>query len=87
MKPIILVMVLAMNTSCITETAQTGEDQCGASELQHLIGENGSVLDSMKFAGPVRILEPGQAMTMDYSVERLNIQLDDSGMISRVWCG
>lgn len=35
----------------------------------------------------VRVLRPGQPVTMDYSVERLNIEVDDEGVVTRVHCG
>jgi hypothetical protein len=63
------------------------EDACGASGLQGLVGQPRSVLATMKFAGPVRIIEPGMAVTMDYSAERLNIVIGETGWIESVSCG
>lgn len=34
-----------------------------------------------------RILPPGAMMTMDYSEDRVNFNVDPSGKITRVWCG
>ncbi len=34
-----------------------------------------------------RILPPGSAMTMDYSEDRVNFNVDPDGKITRVWCG
>ncbi len=60
---------------------------CGAPDLQYLVGQPETVLQTMKFAGPVRIIQPGMAVTMDYSESRLNIEIDRSGRIDRVTCG
>lgn len=60
---------------------------CGAADLQYLLGQSETVLQTMKFAGPVRIIQPGMAVTMDYSEARLNITIDKAGMISGVTCG
>lgn len=60
---------------------------CGAADLQYLVGQSETVLQTMKFAGPVRIIRPGMAVTMDYSESRLNINIDKAGMISGVNCG
>jgi len=60
---------------------------CGASELQYLVGKPETVLQTMKFAGPVRIIQPGMAVTMDYSESRLNILINDTGRIESVTCG
>lgn len=64
-----------------------GSDSCGAGALQGLVGQPATVLDSMKFASPTRILRPGMAATMDYSPDRLNIEIDAAERIIRVQCG
>ena len=63
------------------------EGACGAPGLQGLVGQNRKVLNTMKFGQPVRIIEPDTAVTMDYIAERLNIELDEAGTITRVSCG
>lgn len=67
--------------------AMENPDACGASGLQDLVGQPSSVLAAMTFAQPMRLLRPGMAVTMDYSAERLNIELDDKDIITRVACG
>ena len=64
-----------------------GADACGASGLQGLVGQPESVLQTMRFSQPLRIIRPGMAVTMDYSPNRLNIELDAAGTIIRVHCG
>lgn len=60
---------------------------CRAPDLQYLVGQPETVLHTMKFAGPVRIIQPGMAVTMDYIESRLNIEIDRTGRISSVRCG
>jgi len=84
MKAIFALSALALVGGCYAQVAQA---DCGAQELQDLIGQPSSVLSTMRFADPVRILEFGQPMTMDHNPDRLNIQSDSNGVISRVWCG
>lgn len=60
---------------------------CGAEGLQGLIGQPQTVLAAMKFANPTRVIEPGMAVTMDYSPTRLNIWIGEDGRIERVTCG
>lgn len=63
-------------------------DACGASGLQHLLGETEAALAAMSFpAGGLRVIRPGMAVTQDYRAERLNIALDAAGYIVRVYCG
>lgn len=59
---------------------------CGAEGLQGLVGQQESVLATMRFGQPVRIIRPGMAVTMDYRPDRLNIEVDASGRIIRVHC-
>ena len=63
------------------------EDACGASGLQGLVGQSATVLQTMKFATTVRIIQPDMAVTMDYSANRLNIWLNRANRIDRVTCG
>lgn len=60
---------------------------CGAESLQHLVGQPRNAFDEVAVSGPVRILPPGAMMTMDYRVDRLNVELDSDGQITRLWCG
>ncbi len=63
------------------------EDSCGAPDLQFLRGQPETVLQTMKFGVPVRIIQPGMAVTMDYNPTRLNIEIDETGEIFRISCG
>jgi hypothetical protein len=63
------------------------ENACGAADLQSLVGQPATVLDTMRFGQPVRVIRPGMAVTMDYSADRLNIEIDRRERIARVSCG
>ena len=63
------------------------EEGCGASGLQTLVGQPAAVLQTMRFGVPVRVIEPGMAVTMDYIAKRLNIWLNPARVIDRVTCG
>lgn len=64
-----------------------GVNQCGALDLQFLIGAPAAELDTIRFNKPVRVIRPGTAVTMDYNPDRLNFEVGRSGRISRVTCG
>jgi hypothetical protein len=85
---------LAVLTACVPVEPlpgpvppQDGVNACGALDLQYLVGQPASVLETMRFSQPVRVIRPGMAVTMDYSAARLNFAVDRSGYISRVYCG
>ena len=61
-------------------------DACGAAEMQELIGTSITAQDFSGHAA-VRILPPGSMVTMDHRPDRLNIEHDAGGVITRVWCG
>lgn len=65
----------------------SGVNQCGALDLQYLVGGSVRELDAMRFNKPVRVLYPDTPVTMDYSADRLNFQIDRMGRIVRVSCG
>lgn len=60
---------------------------CGAEDLQYLVGQPGFVLDGMRFSQNVRVIEHDMAVTMDFQPQRLNIWLDRRDVIERVTCG
>lgn len=60
--------------------------QCGADALQGLVGKPASVLQTMKFGQETRIIRPDTAVTMDFRPDRLNIDIDRSEWITRVYC-
>jgi hypothetical protein len=62
-------------------------DTCGAASFQNLVGRPGVVLDGMRFSQDVRVIQPDQAVTMDFRGDRLNIWLDRRDVIWRVSCG
>ena len=65
---------------------------CDTSELTFLIGK--PLDDALQAraqeasgARAVRIIRPGQMVTMDFVADRLNIELDAQGKVSAVRCG
>lgn len=63
------------------------EDACGAADLQHLVGSPASAAEGVGTPGSVRMIRPGDAVTMDYRADRLNIELDAGDLVDRVYCG
>lgn len=83
-----LFLVPAAVGACVAEgTGGAGSDLCGASGLQDLVGEPKAVLQTMRFSQPLRVIGFGMPITMDYNPTRLNIDIGEDGLISRVWCG
>ena len=64
---------------------------CSVSRAESFVGKPGDAIaeDARIAAGAqtVRVIRPGQAVTMDYRADRLNLELDDSGILVRVRCG
>lgn len=59
---------------------------CGADQVQDLVGQ--MVDDSRDRFGPdARIIPPNSPITKDYRRNRLNVDLDEAGLITRIWCG
>jgi hypothetical protein len=77
-------LVLAL-AACVA--AGPEEESCGAAGMQDLVGQDKAVFAAMTLPVGTRIIEPGMAITEDYSPSRLNIDLDAEGRITRVWCG
>lgn len=59
---------------------------CGAVDLQYLIGQPLSVFEAVGHKGTTRIVRPGDAVTMDYRPDRLNVKLNKKGRITSFQC-
>ncbi|MEX0970479.1 MAG: I78 family peptidase inhibitor [Paracoccaceae bacterium] len=73
--------------ACDTAAIPAGEDACGASALQDLVDQPADRLATMRFVAPMRVLRPNSAATMDHRPERINIAVDNRGVITSVTCG
>ena len=63
-------------------------DACGASTYTSYVGGDWSALEALY--SPTdnwRVIRPGQAVTTDYIPDRMNISLNGSDVISRIYCG
>ena len=85
-----LAFLMACNTTeeeTMTENTANAATSCGAEGMQRLVGQPEEVLAKMRLKPPVRILKPGMAVTQDHRPDRLNIVLDETGTIIRLYCG
>lgn len=74
-----------------TEVA-TDAATCDATQAQWTVGKAVSEADveqARKDAGAqtARTLKPGQATTMEFNAARLNLDVDDKGVVTAVRCG
>lgn len=60
---------------------------CRAGQYAGMVGRPLASFDTSEVPGPVRILAPGSAMTMDHNPGRLNIHHDSRRRITQVTCG
>lgn len=100
-KPLLaLLSATALLAACATSkpeasadtTAEAAPATCKADAADAYIGKAGDAdtIDAVRKATGstlVRALRPGDAATMDYRVERVNIYLDASGNIEKIGCG
>ena len=89
MRGFFCVSVTLICAACIAETQSVKlmPDSCGAAAMQDFVGQPESVLMATTFAVPVRFIHPTDAVTMDFSPDRLNFDIDSNGIITRVRCG
>ncbi|MFE3838470.1 I78 family peptidase inhibitor [Pseudogemmobacter sonorensis] len=83
----IMIGVMSGGTlAACTPSDPAAPDTCGAAPLQALVGEDRGRIAGLQLQGPVRVIEPGMAVTMDYRAERLNFWIDEGGRIERITC-
>jgi hypothetical protein len=95
--PLLAAMLLALGACAAPRApeppaASAAPGRCEASRAQFAVGhEPGLALQDQarerSGARIVRTLQPGQVITMEYSGDRLNLELDSGGKVARVRCG
>ncbi|MFC6686644.1 I78 family peptidase inhibitor [Jhaorihella thermophila] len=65
-----------------------GDDltSCGADALTGLVGRKVEEVRD-RLPPEARVLAPNSPMTQDHRPDRVNVALDDDGVIVRFWCG
>ncbi|MBV0890750.1 hypothetical protein KTN05_02660 [Paracoccus sp. Z118] len=84
-----LALPLLALTACVEPVPVVDEpdtDACKASSYQGLVGQPRTVLDTMLLPAGTRIIGPGDAVTMDYRIERLNVEIGTDSRIAKVAC-
>jgi hypothetical protein len=79
-------------SSLATSPDSGSQSVCDADRVQGAVGQNADdrlAERSRSQAGAkiVRVLKPDSVMTTEYNPERLNLLLDEQGVVSRVNCG
>ena len=72
--------------------ASAPSGSCNAAAAQFAVGRAHSealaeAVRQRSGAASARVLRPGQIVTMEFSPERINIDVDASGVVNRVRCG
>ena len=68
-------------------------DSCGARDLRQFRGQPATSVEGLRIVGasgtevPLRVIRPGDAVTEDFSEERVNIRTDAAGIITSIDCG
>lgn len=69
------------------DAAGATDGSCTANEHQAWVGQRVDVLNEVELPQGTRVLFPTTPATMDYREDRLNISVDKSDKITRVFCG
>jgi hypothetical protein len=74
-------------TPAMPETAAdaTAQDICGASHYTSLIGSSFAAV-TFPAGANIRIIQPNQPVTHDFSAQRLNVIVDANGSITSLEC-
>jgi Peptidase inhibitor I78 family len=85
-KMLMVILFGAFGAPVLAAGDDNGLTACGADQVQDLIGQ--PVDESRdRLAPEARIIPPNSPITQDYRPDRLNVDLDKDGIITRIWCG
>lgn len=95
-----IMVLLAALTACTpappaetpAQTPPVAEGNCSAEAAGDLVGKaySAEAVEKARLASgskTVRVIRPGMAVTMDYRIDRLNLDLDEKDVVTRVHCG
>ncbi|HWK36307.1 I78 family peptidase inhibitor [Sphingomonas sp.] len=90
MKRWMMVLVPVLLSGCVHDVGMWGD--CKDATSQGLIGQRydkdmRGKLRGRTHAFKVRVVRPGEAVTMDYMKNRVTVTLDERGLIASVRCG
>lgn len=87
---ILAILPLLALAACVepvaTPPAEPDTDLCKASALQGLVGQSQTVLKSMLLPAGTRVIGPGDAVTMDFRPDRMNVEIGEDGRIAKIAC-
>jgi hypothetical protein len=100
MRAVVSLLALGLATACTQDApapveppmgavngGPDGTDECGAKENAHIIGKNLSDPSVPPASPTVRHIRPGDAVTEDLRVGRLNIYVTGADVIEKINCG
>ncbi|MFS4436923.1 I78 family peptidase inhibitor [Paracoccaceae bacterium GXU_MW_L88] len=73
-------------TSPATPNAPSDSLTCLAPNYQSWVGQDQSVITNLPSSLRYRVIRPGDAVTMDYRVNRVNFLVNEAGTITEVKC-
>jgi len=62
------------------------QDTCNANTYANLIGQDATALERVLILDQVRVIRPGQAVTMDFRPERINFNVSAGNRITSITC-
>lgn len=68
-----------------TAAEATAQDTCGAAQYSSLVGSNFAAV-TFPAGANIRIIQPNQPVTQDFSPQRLNVITDANGLITSLEC-
>ena len=88
----ILGLGLVLGLGACAEMQQAGPGgeaggDCPAAQHQDWVGQRVDVLNDVDLPEPTRVLFPTTPATMDFREDRMNVEVDKSDRIARVYCG
>ena len=88
MKKLIVLAASCLVAACVEDqpAVPPKAETCAAAQFSGLVGQPRAVLDKMKLPPATRVIGPRDPVTMDFRPNRMNFEIGDTGLITKIGC-
>lgn len=91
-KSLLAMLLPLLSGACMVSAAPTGAKACRADAASEYVGQRydervGRLIRDKTHATDLRTLAPDTIVTQEFRIGRVNVALDSTNLVTRIYCG